>query len=207
MTVSVAYYPGDALARLDNMIQRAGNVGQVMEKFAQRTMRNSITKNFLEGGRPQKWDPVDRYGSSAKALMDTGRLRDSFAPVITENSVQLMFKAVQWRLQNYGGTVLPKKGTYLAIPVYPALSISQIQAGVGPRSFTDLEFKLHGPEGCGLYRRRFAKVKGQAAEWVLVFRLVKKAVIKKREFAIFQPEDKVELRRQLLEYIFNRKVA
>src|SRR5688500_18332546 len=56
---------------------------------------------------------------SGKPLLDTGRLRNSIQGKVTASCVELSASGVQARLMSEGGTVTPKRGKFLAIPLTP----------------------------------------------------------------------------------------
>lgn len=71
-----------------------------------------------------------------KPLLDTGRLRAATTAVPTSDGVQLVNNSVQAGLMQSGGTIRPKRGKYLAIP----LTVEAHRAG-SPRSLGGLHFQ------------------------------------------------------------------
>jgi len=62
------------LARID---RRAKNLRPVMRVVGQ-VVRSSVVRNFMVGGRPEKWEPSQRVKrKGGKTLVRRGRLRDS----------------------------------------------------------------------------------------------------------------------------------
>lgn len=73
---------GNADAVLAQLLEKLRNKQPIL-KAAGRIVQQSIKRNFAESGRPKKWTKLlkpskRRGGKSAKPLVDTGRLRNSF---------------------------------------------------------------------------------------------------------------------------------
>lgn len=88
------------------------------------------------------------------------------------------------RIQEQGGTVTPKKGKFLAIPVGPALHTSGIPKFNSPRDVGDLRFvSIHGG-AAGLLVKDFAGrgKQGTGARSEVWYRLVRKVEIKPKHF-------------------------
>ncbi|PID77564.1 MAG: hypothetical protein CSB24_00745 [Deltaproteobacteria bacterium] len=73
MAITITVEQAQVEAALDRLISRLGNFGGAADDIAT-LLKNSIRRNFVEGGRPDKWRP------SKRAESDTGEtLRDSDA--------------------------------------------------------------------------------------------------------------------------------
>lgn len=120
--------------------------------FALNRIPQSISRN--EGN----W-PAPRRGG--RPLMDTGRLRSSFAWTVAGSRLRVGTSLPYARALNRGGTIRPIHGKWLLIPQSPPLTRSQVRAwphgkaairAAYPGSF----FREKMPEGPGVYRRRSA---------------------------------------------------
>jgi phage gpG-like protein len=75
---------GDAAAR-------AGSIGPVLTDFSHH-MKGSIKQNFISGGRPVAWAPVESHPGHRSVLIDSGALYDS-ATAIPEGSTDVVLVA------------------------------------------------------------------------------------------------------------------
>ncbi|MCL2064040.1 MAG: phage virion morphogenesis protein [Candidatus Cloacimonetes bacterium] len=69
---------------------------------------NSVKKNFIEGGRPEKWKPSKRAmqmikGKTGKTLVDKGILRNSIKYNITNKTIKIGTNVFYARIHNEGG--------------------------------------------------------------------------------------------------------
>jgi len=73
---------GDAAQQIAALLTRLQNKQPIL-KAAGRIVQQSVKRNFAVSGRPQKWEKLKkpskkRGGRSAKPLVDTARLMNSF---------------------------------------------------------------------------------------------------------------------------------
>jgi phage gpG-like protein len=127
-----------------------------------------IKRRFATGTAPDgtRWRPLryNRPSGAGQPLRDTGRLMASIAGRVEPGRVVWFTARPGAALQNEGGTVVPRKGKFLAIPL-----TRQAQRAGSPR-------KMRGTPGAPLFARR---VNGRL---VGHFLLVKKAVVPARPF-------------------------
>lgn len=176
----------EARAMLNLAADRMLDLRPLLNRFGRHMVTTSVPKNFRAKGRPDPWPTVTRFGADASPLRDTGRLLASvgFKSEITD--LLLTATAKYARVPQYGATITPKRSKFLAIPVYPALSISEIHAGKGPRDFPGAFVLMDGPAGPGVYAKSAsAGVKGVKK----LFSLTRSVTIKPRPFLLFQTED------------------
>ncbi|AWM35902.1 Phage virion morphogenesis family protein [Gemmata obscuriglobus] len=114
--------------------------------------------------RPLRYGRAFRGGGTAQPLRDTGALMASFTGRFTGDEVVVGTNHPGAALHNFGGTVVPRRGKFLAI----ALTAAAKRAG-SPRN-------LRGTAREPLFARR---VNGRL---VGHFLLVRKAVVPRREF-------------------------
>lgn len=119
-----------------------------------------------------------RGGGSGTVGVRSGRLRSSLGQVTTVNGSLIntllgSMGVVYARIQEFGGTIRPKKGKYLAIPVGPALTAAGV-ARFGPRDVEGLFF-IKTANGGLLVRR---EGKGSRSRLVTYFVLVTSATLK-----------------------------
>lgn len=131
-------------------------------------MVSDVKRRFATGTTPggAKWKPL-KYGrprGGTQPLRDTGRLMASIVGRFDRTSVTVGTAHPGAALANYGGTVRPRKGKFLAVP----LTREAARAG-SPR-------RLKGSARLPL----FARLMG--GKMVGHFLLIKKAVVPAREF-------------------------
>lgn len=88
------------LARLDHRVK---NLRPAMSVVGQ-VVRGSVIRNFMVGGRPEKWKPsVRAKKQGGKTLVDTGRLRSSIASRAFPDHVEIGTN-VQYAVMHQLGT-------------------------------------------------------------------------------------------------------
>jgi hypothetical protein len=136
-------------------------------------VRTVIPMRFREHG--PGWPAVRRGGSP---LMDTKVLSKSNDFRINGTTLEVGNTRPQARLMNRGGTVLPKKGPFLWMPLSPPLSPTEARMGGRfPGAFP----LMHGPEGPGIYRKTGA-FRGKVHGIERIVAAIRKATIKQRKF-------------------------
>lgn len=145
-------------------------IGSVMQADVRERFQTSTDPD----GRP--WRPLrrPRPQGGTKPLLNTGQLRNSIVPVVTADGGAVGTNHVAARLHNGGGTIRPKKGKALAIP----LTREAVRAG-SPRRFKRRLVLLAGKRQGG--PAKLVEWKGGKA--VAHFLLVKKVVVPARRFA------------------------
>jgi phage gpG-like protein len=216
----------DALqSALKTCAKNAANLQPLFVRFGRYMTGYSVPENFRKGGRPHSWPGVIRWGSPAEPLRDQGYLANSVAYVAHAQDLELHAgsdKIRYARLMQEGGTILPKK-KYLAIPVYPALTMSEARTTWARDWIGRGTWIMRGPEGLGVYRKaavassritnkagtkRLKKGKTQYAAGVqMIFRFVKKVTIKPRPYLMFQEEDLAALGVALGPWLFENKAV
>lgn len=199
----------EAATSLTQAADRGANLLPVTSYFGRFMVGTSIPKNFVAGGRP-KWPGVERFGSSAQPLRDTGRLMGATDFTPSEMDLIIGNSLVYARLHQEGGKVVPKRAQYLTIPHFPALSISEVHAKRA-RDFPGAFVLMQGPQGPGLYikgNRNGAGVRMSGGSWAasvsasrgrrarmepqpitLLFSFVKSVTVPARPFLLFQDQD------------------
>lgn len=216
----------DALqSALKTCAKNAANLQPVFVRLGRYMTGYSIPENFRRGGRPHSWPGVIRWGSPAEPLRDQGFLANSVSYVAHANDLELHAgggKIRYARLMQEGGTILPKK-KFLAIPVYPALTMSEARTTWARDWIGRGTWIMKGPEGLGVYRKatsassrivskstgkRLKKGKTEQTKAVqMIFRFVKKVTIKPRPFLMFQNEDLAALTTALGPWLFENKAV
>ena len=98
------------LQRLQTFSQRLGALRPLLEDVKGRLLV-SVQQNFTASGRPRPWTPlaastmVNRRGTSARILRDTGRLQNSISGRIEATSVIIGTNVVYGRIHQDGGTI------------------------------------------------------------------------------------------------------
>ena len=141
-------------------------------------VRTVIPLRFREHG--PGW-PASR---STSPLMDTKLMSKSNDFRVVGQTLEVGNTRPQARLQNRGGTVVPKNARFLAIPCSPPLSPSDARM-LKPRSFAGAFVLMKGPEGPGLYRKthNMGSLAGRGVIGVeKIFAFAKKVTIKQRKF-------------------------
>ncbi len=99
---------------LGNIVARSSSKRQALKTIGA-IGRESVRRNFREGGRPQKWTPSKRVeGKRGQTLRKTGRLQNSIAASVGSESVIIGTNVVYAAVHNFGakkfsfGTVVTK---------------------------------------------------------------------------------------------------
>jgi phage gpG-like protein len=150
--------PVSAAAPLDPRAQR-----ELVQAIVSDVKRRFATGTTPEGAR---WRPLKyaRPRGGNRPLLDTGRLMASITGRSSPTEVVVGTAHPAAPLHQHGGTVRPKKGKYLAIPL-----TKEAQRAGSPR-------RMKGTKAVPLFAR---KVDGR---WVGHFLLAKKAVVPARPF-------------------------
>ncbi len=134
----------DVLKDPTGLYQRAGSI----------MVDTVIPMAFRNKGYPGvPWAPVIRDGRDASPLRDTGALLESITFKATTKDLVVGAPATfkRAKLHQYGGTIVPTKAKWLAIPVAPPLSPAERRAWK-PRTVPGGFLLMKGPEGPGIYR-------------------------------------------------------
>jgi hypothetical protein len=154
------------LAALQEMAKRTGPPGRgrlmaaIGQRVALRHMPATIRENRLRWAKPSSYYRAWRSGG--QALIDTGRLVNSWAWRATPTNVRV-WTAVRWADQlNRGGVIRPR-GKFLLIPLSPPLKMTEARGWPRGRSaiaarYPGSFFLFHGPEGPGIYRKSRTRV-------------------------------------------------
>lgn len=190
MQVSISL---DSLAgNLLEIERRSVNLLPVMQ--AGRIMAVSEVQRRFQTGtdvRGASWPPL-RFprpsGGNPKPLLNNGLLRASITGAETQESITVGTNAVQANLMHFGGTVRPKKGRFLAIPM--TVEATRV---AGPRVFPGRLRAIvrRGARG-GVLRDEAGKVQ---------FLLVRSAEIPARPFMGFSDVWQAKFRVMLIEYL------
>lgn len=113
-----------ASAALDDVAARAVNPEPFYAAAGRLLTESLIPEEFSNGGPPgeAKWpNPALRDG---QPLLDSGQLVRTFHARVTADGLSVGTPSQQAALLHFGGTVTPKSGKYLTIPL-PTLSVSE----------------------------------------------------------------------------------
>lgn len=109
---------GNAVDQLQALSVRVGDK-EGLAKAVGATVLDLIRAGFESGTSPsgQAWEPL-KVRVGGKPLLDTGDLRDSIQALVTGGgqSIELLADRVQAAIQQFGGTIYPRNGQYLAFP-------------------------------------------------------------------------------------------
>jgi phage gpG-like protein len=115
-------------------------------KSCARLMLSDVKNNFNESHDPdgQPWAPLahPRPSGGAKPLQDTGLLRASFSSRVGATTAIVGSNKVGVNLHQMGGTIVPRRAVYLAIPLTRAA-----QRAGSPRRFPGLLHAVIGLRG------------------------------------------------------------
>jgi len=153
-------------ATLREIVQRTGPPGRgrllsvIGQRVALRHMPATIRENRPGWAKPSPFYRAWRSGG--QALIDTGRLVNSWAWRSTQSDVKV-FTAVRYARQMDKGGFIRPQGKFLLIPLSPPLKMTEARgwprgraaiAARYPGSF----FLFHGPEGPGIYRKSRTRI-------------------------------------------------
>ena len=148
-------------------------------------MVSDIKKRFSTGTAPDgtRWKPLKfaRPRGGNRPLLDTGRLRSSIVGRFDMNGVTVGTAHPGAALQNFGGTVRPVKGKFLAIPL-----TKEAQRNGTPRQMT-------GTDVMPLFARMIG------GRMIGHFMLLKKVTIPARPFIGLSAEGEAALAEAILE--------
>jgi hypothetical protein len=149
------------LADLRRLVDRVGPDGRqkvlaaVGQRVALRHMPATIRENRLGWSSPSARYRAWRVGG--QAVIDTGRLVNSWAWMATQFNVKVFTQVRYARQVDEGGVIRPR-GRFLLIPLSPPLL--KTEARGWPRGEAAIRarypgsfFLFHGPEGPGIYRK------------------------------------------------------
>lgn len=169
-----------AKAILVDLRQRTANTTPAMRIIGE-IGRSSIVRNFEAGGRPTPWEKSKRaIKEGGITLTKTRRLAKSIVSKAAQTSVDIGTNVIYARIHNQGGVINSPARERV-------LHFSQVKRGQ----------MTHGRPGTGdLFAKRSKaryamKVNGQA--YVII--------MPRREFMLLQPEDWIEIRAALIEYL------
>lgn len=186
-------------AMLSNVSARLINLQPLFKDFGVHMVR-SVATNFQAGGRPTSWPPSGK--SSGKTLIKSGAL----SKVVYAATNQGVIIGTQPQTKDYaaihqfGGTIRPTHGKYLAIPLTPEARRTR------PR---DMEgtFVIKSQAGNLLIMQRAVKQIGRRLGGKLrvvvkpQYLLRTEIKIPQRKFLLFQQEDREYLNRKGVKYI------
>ena len=108
------------VVQLQQMQTRVKSIRPVLSVFAASGVRE-IRDRFQTGigSKGERWSPLKfpRPEGGGKPLLSSGVLEASFTNRVTEDTITIGTAQKQAPLMNMGGTVTPKKGRFLAIPL------------------------------------------------------------------------------------------
>lgn len=188
--------------RLDAMTARTGaGLRAELFKDAGGYMVNTVIPMRFRVHGPG-WPSVRRGGSP---LIDTNLLRQSNDWRVEADKLLIGNTRPQARLQNRGGTVVPKNAQFLAIPQSPPLSSTEARMAK-PRSFAGAFVLMKGPSGPGLYRKTGA-FRGKVHGIERIFAFVKSVTIKQRKFLYWGEPALAEIRARWTKRVFGQAVS
>lgn len=176
------------LAGLQNMQIRADRKRDLFADAGHYMTFTGVPLNFREHG--PGWPPVRRGGSP---LIDTQRLRQSISYVASNQDVVIGSRLPYAGIHNRGGTVRPRKGKYLAIPLVPPLNPTEGREG-NPRKFPNTFVKRSKAGNLLIFRRN-----GKGIE--PIFLLVTSSRIKRRPYLIWKRENLEIIARRWATYV------
>jgi phage gpG-like protein len=186
--------PPEEIATLirDDLIPDAERVVTAFLKQARVMMIADVKENFARSSDPdgRPWAPLrfPRPRGGSKPLLDTGQLRASITGASPEfreeegpNYVTIGTTRPGANLMQQGGTVLPRKGKALAIP----LTKDAVRSG-GPRRFSRPLFLLwRRGANSGVLAEKTQGGRKKKAGLIAHFALVRKVVVPARPFIGF----------------------
>ena len=160
-------------------------------------LRGAIQRQFNDGqgADNQAWRPLayTRPRGGNKPLLDTGRLRASIVSEATADGATAGSNAPQAALMDRGGTVTPKKGKFLAIPL-----TRQAQLAGSPRRFPKELHVKFGRKGGLMFEVRG---KGKKAKEVPQYALTRQVTIPARPFLGWADTTILECERLVADYL------
>ncbi len=121
VTIDVKIEDSQVKAMLSQLQERAKDCKPAFNLIGQ-IVRNSIIKNFMEGGRPTKWKLSKRaIKQSGQTLLHTGRLRDSINSKAFANRAEVGTNVIYAAIHQFGGKA--GRGKKVTIPARPFLMV------------------------------------------------------------------------------------
>lgn len=185
----VSFDTNGARAAVKLWMGRSQLLTPVMEDFSH-YMLGSVSKNFEQGGRPDKW----KKSQAEKTLNDSGRLASSFTPRHGRDWALVGTNVRYARIHNEGGDIKPVKAKALAVPLHWWVK-------KGPRYYKDLWLlpPAFPGDARGILARTIGKGKNQKVQ--PMFALRGRVQIPKRRFLLFQAEDVTYIKETLERYL------
>jgi phage gpG-like protein len=215
----------NAVRRMEALKNRASNLTPVMDSWSKYMIKTSEPNTFATAGHGT-WAPTFRYGASAPPLLDTKKLLRGITRAFGPNEAIISTgpNSVEAHLMHFGGTVrafgkfMKYGGPWMAIPVWPALSASQIRMLASGELtwgsfFAAGAFVLVDPKktwgspgyrGPGIYQRKGGK--GSDGRVVRIGRFEKSVTHPPRPFMKIWPEDREYARTTGGLYVMTGKV-
>ena len=131
ITIAVKIEDSQVRTMLSGIQERAGNLTPAMQIIGQ-IVRNSVLKNFMEGGRP-KWRPSKRAMQGGKTLVDTARLQNSITAKAFSDRAEVGTNVIYAAIHQFGGKA--GRGHKVTIPARPFLMVQ-------PEDWTEIKAAL-----------------------------------------------------------------
>lgn len=168
IVMSVEQLAAAVRARAAPVVPEEFRIGPALGRELVQVLVSDVKKRFVTSTAPDgtPWKPLKypRPRGPGKPLLDTGLLLASISGDFTPTSLRVGTNRQGAALHQFGGTVTPKKGKFLAIPNTPAA----VRAG-SPRNAT-------GSAAVPLFARR------RGGQWVGHFILARKVTVPARPF-------------------------
>ena len=97
---------GGEIAR--SIAQRAGDLSPALEQIGAMLVE-SVRRNFDEGGRPEKWEPLKGKNAARTPLVKTGGLRDSIRAALENGAIELQSPLPYASFQQEGTRTIPAR--------------------------------------------------------------------------------------------------
>lgn len=159
------------LNRLTENLNRMGALGVIIASVS-RALRVIAVGGVREGfqtktdpdGRPWRRLAHARPDGSTEQLQDSGRLKASVKAEVSARQLILLASHPGANLHQYGGTVTPKAGKFLAIPV-----TREAKRAGRPRNFRQLMYaRMSGDKSSGVLIGAGRRGDSQTVQFVLV---------------------------------------
>ncbi len=151
-----------------------------------------ITMNIKKRIRDNKIKPSTTDKQKRKAtLTDSGNLLNSINYVIRENTIVVGTNVTYARIHHEGGTIVPKKAKYLAIPLTPAAKVKS------PLEWEDTYIAK------GIIFRKLGKDQDENKDEAL-YKLQKSVKIPARPYLFISPEDENQISNIISKYYDNK---
>lgn len=149
----------------------------------------TITTNIKRRIRENQIKPETTNKSKNKAtLTESGRLVNSITYTVRGSSIVVGTNLTYAKIQHEGGTILPKKAKYLAIPLTPAAKLKS------PREWDDTFIKK------GIIFRNLDNDKIEA-----LYKLQKSVKIPARPYLFINQTDENQIKKLIIHY-YNAKI-